>query len=123
MTFPRQFVLNLVAAMVWPWFGPISNNSPSFSLYSFIRTDFFSFSLAASQFGITLDQASWLGNVVGKAPRLSRFFLVPTPTSLPACIYIPTALLIPIFCARYGIRRCVGFSSFFLDLFLHISVV
>ncbi|KIM45391.1 hypothetical protein M413DRAFT_442062 [Hebeloma cylindrosporum] len=54
--------------MAWPWFGPISNN-------------------VAAEFGITLDQVNWLGNIV-------------------ALIYLPTALLIPIIISRYGIHRC-----------------
>ncbi|KAF9484435.1 MFS general substrate transporter [Pholiota conissans] len=37
--------LNIVAAMSWPWFGPISNNT-------------------AAEFNITLDQVNWLGNIV-----------------------------------------------------------
>ncbi|KAF9447949.1 MFS general substrate transporter [Macrolepiota fuliginosa MF-IS2] len=37
--------LNIVAAMSWPWFGPISNNM-------------------AADFNITLDQVNWLGNSV-----------------------------------------------------------
>ncbi|KXN90846.1 Major facilitator superfamily domain-containing protein 7-a [Leucoagaricus sp. SymC.cos] len=38
-------LLNIVAAMSWPWFGPISNNM-------------------AADFSITLDQVNWLGNIV-----------------------------------------------------------
>ncbi|KAH9484995.1 MFS-type transporter [Psilocybe cubensis] len=37
--------LNLIAAMSWPWFGPISNS-------------------VASDFNITLDEVNWLGNIV-----------------------------------------------------------
>lgn len=39
------FVLNIVAAMSYAWFGPISNNT-------------------AQEFGFTLDQVNWLGIVV-----------------------------------------------------------
>ncbi|KAF8902884.1 major facilitator superfamily domain-containing protein [Gymnopilus junonius] len=38
-------VLNIVAAMPWPWFGPIANN-------------------LASEFDFTLDQVNWLSNIV-----------------------------------------------------------
>ena len=45
-------------------------------------------SSVVAEFGFTLDQVNWLGNVV-------------------SCIYLPTALVIPTICSRYGIRRCV----------------
>ncbi|KAF9051051.1 MFS general substrate transporter [Hymenopellis radicata] len=61
-------ILNIVGALSWPWFGPISNN-------------------VSAEFHITLDEVNWLGNLV-------------------SCIYLPTALLIPPFISRYGIRRC-----------------
>ncbi|KAF7428316.1 hypothetical protein PC9H_007537 [Pleurotus ostreatus] len=61
-------VLNIVAAMAWPWFGPISNDM-------------------SAEFGISLDQVNWLGNIV-------------------ALVYLPSAVLIPAVVSRYGIRRC-----------------
>ncbi|TFK44255.1 major facilitator superfamily domain-containing protein [Crucibulum laeve] len=70
--------LNIVAAMGWPWFGPISNNM-------------------AVEFGITLDQVNWLGNIV-------------------ALVYLPTALLIPIIVSRYGFRRCCDIGAIALIL-------
>jgi len=70
--------LNVVAAMSWPWFGPISNNM-------------------VKEFGITLDEVNWLGNMV-------------------ACAYLPTALLIPTVCSRYGIRRCCDIGAIALIL-------
>ncbi|KIY74287.1 MFS general substrate transporter [Cylindrobasidium torrendii FP15055 ss-10] len=69
-------ILNIVSAMCWPWFGPISNN-------------------VAAEFDITLDEVTWLGNIV-------------------ACIYLPSALLIPWFISRYGIRRACDVGAFFL---------
>ncbi|KAF8160671.1 major facilitator superfamily domain-containing protein [Crassisporium funariophilum] len=65
--------LNIVSAMSWPWFGPISNNT-------------------AAEFGITLDEVNWLGNIV-------------------AIVYLPTALLIPSVISRYGIRRCCDIGA------------
>ncbi|KAF8844366.1 MFS general substrate transporter [Paxillus ammoniavirescens] len=41
----------------------------------------------AKDFSISLDQVNWLGNIV-------------------SCIYIPVSLLVPVFCSRFGIRRC-----------------
>ncbi|KAF9010646.1 major facilitator superfamily domain-containing protein [Cyathus striatus] len=70
--------LNIVSAMAWPWFGPISNNM-------------------ASEFGITLDEVNWLGNIV-------------------ACVYLPTAILIPIFVSKYGFRRCCDLGAVALVL-------
>lgn len=61
-------ILNMVSGMAWPWFGPISNN-------------------VAAEFGYSLDQVNWLGNVL-------------------ACIYLPTSLIIPSICSKYGLRRC-----------------
>ncbi|KAF9241533.1 major facilitator superfamily domain-containing protein [Melanogaster broomeanus] len=43
---------------------------------------------AAEDFAISIDQVNWLGNIV-------------------SCIYIPVSLLVPVFCSRFGIRRCV----------------
>ncbi|KAF9227412.1 MFS general substrate transporter [Gyrodon lividus] len=42
---------------------------------------------AAENFAISLDQVNWLGNIV-------------------SCIYIPVSLTVPVFCSRFGIRRC-----------------
>ncbi|KAF8894114.1 major facilitator superfamily domain-containing protein [Infundibulicybe gibba] len=66
-------LLNIVSAMSWPWFGPISNNM-------------------VDEFGITLDQVNWLGNIV-------------------ACVYLPTAILIPTIVSKYGIRRCCDIGA------------
>jgi hypothetical protein len=49
-------------------------------------------------FGFTLDEINWLGVVIG-------------------CVYLPTALLLPLLCRRIGLRRCVRL----LRLFTHIS--
>ncbi|KAJ7925250.1 hypothetical protein B0H13DRAFT_2573314 [Mycena leptocephala] len=59
--------------MAWPWFGPISNNM-------------------VTEFGITLDEVNWLGNVM-------------------ACIYLPVSLLVPEIIRRYGIRRCCDLGA------------
>ncbi|RDB25138.1 Major facilitator superfamily domain-containing protein 7 [Hypsizygus marmoreus] len=78
-------VLNIVAAMSWPWFGPISNNM-------------------VDEFGFTLDQVNWLGNIV-------------------SCVYLPTALVIPTIVARYGIRRCcdIGAVTLLLSAWLRYA--
>ncbi|PPQ93805.1 hypothetical protein CVT25_013514 [Psilocybe cyanescens] len=77
--------LNLIAAMSWPWFGPISNS-------------------VASDFGISLDEVNWLGNIV-------------------AVVYLPTALLIPLVISRYGIRRCceIGAVALILSAWIRYS--
>ncbi|KAJ7901776.1 major facilitator superfamily domain-containing protein [Mycena olivaceomarginata] len=72
--YKRRFVvLNIVSGMTWPWFGPISNDM-------------------VAQFGITLDQVNWLGNVM-------------------ACIYLPVSLAVPEIIRRYGIRRCCDIGA------------
>ncbi|KAJ3975765.1 major facilitator superfamily domain-containing protein [Lentinula raphanica] len=78
--YKRRFVglvglvaLNVVGGLSWPWFGPIANDM-------------------VTDFGITLDQASWLGNI-------------------ESCIYLPTALSIPYLYARFGLRRCCDFGA------------
>ncbi|KAG2368049.1 MFS general substrate transporter [Suillus spraguei] len=43
---------------------------------------------AAQAFDISIYQVNWLGNIV-------------------ACVFLPVSLLVPIFCTRFGIRRCV----------------
>lgn len=43
---------------------------------------------AATEFDITVNQVNWLGNIL-------------------SWIFIPVSLLIPVFCARFGIARCV----------------
>ncbi|KAG2078964.1 MFS general substrate transporter [Suillus decipiens] len=42
---------------------------------------------AAQDFDISIDQVNWLGNIV-------------------ACTFLPVSLLVPVFCTRFGIRRC-----------------
>ncbi|KAJ3846390.1 MFS general substrate transporter [Lentinula lateritia] len=54
-------VLNIIGGLSWPWFGPIANDN----------------------FGITLDQVSWLGTI-------------------NACLYLPTVLSIPYLYNRFG---------------------
>jgi FLVCR family MFS transporter 7 len=71
-------LLNGVTAMFWPWFGPISNNT-------------------ARDFGITLNEVNWLGNIV-------------------QIVYMPVSLLVPVMCARYGIRRALEFGTLMLLL-------
>ncbi|KAJ3877744.1 major facilitator superfamily domain-containing protein [Lentinula edodes] len=66
-------VLNIVGGLSWPWFGPIANDM-------------------VSDFGITLDQVSWLGTI-------------------EACLYLPTALSIPYLYSRFGLRRCCDFGA------------
>ncbi|KAG1802840.1 MFS general substrate transporter [Suillus plorans] len=41
----------------------------------------------AQAFDISINQVNWLGNIM-------------------SCVFLPVSLLIPIFCARFGIRRC-----------------
>ncbi|KAH7913496.1 major facilitator superfamily domain-containing protein, partial [Hygrophoropsis aurantiaca] len=41
----------------------------------------------ASDFDISLNQVNWLGNII-------------------SCLYLPVSLSVPLFCSRYGIRRC-----------------
>ncbi|KAF5380571.1 hypothetical protein D9615_004653 [Tricholomella constricta] len=78
-------LLNIITAMSWPWFGPISNNM-------------------VNEFGFTLDEVNWLGNIV-------------------ACVYLPTALLIPTLVSRYGIRRCcdIGVGVLLLSAWLRYA--
>lgn len=46
-------------------------------------------SSAAADFHITLNEVNWLGNVI-------------------SCVYLPTALLVPILVSKYGITRSVS---------------
>ncbi|KAJ7084336.1 major facilitator superfamily domain-containing protein [Mycena belliarum] len=75
--YKRRFVgiviLNIVSGMTWPWFGPIANDT-------------------ANEFGITLDQVNWLGNVM-------------------ALVYLPVSLSVPEIIRRYGIRRCCDIGA------------
>ncbi|KAF7351184.1 MFS general substrate transporter [Mycena sanguinolenta] len=81
-------VLNVVSGMTWPWFGPISNNSEELILAQLISMYIYAVTVpVAADFGMTLDQVNWLGNVM-------------------SCIYLPVSLLVPEVNRRYGIRRC-----------------
>ncbi|KAF9070062.1 major facilitator superfamily domain-containing protein [Rhodocollybia butyracea] len=71
-------ILNVVAGLSWPWFGPIANNM-------------------VTDFGIDLNQASWLGNI-------------------EACVYLPVSLSIPYLYGRFGLRRCCDFGAVALIL-------
>lgn len=70
-------------AVVWPysqqWCGTVW--FPALS-------DITDVSSVVRDFGFTLDEVNWLGNII-------------------ACVYLPTACLTPIITKRYGIRRCV----------------
>ncbi|KAJ7183203.1 major facilitator superfamily domain-containing protein, partial [Mycena filopes] len=78
-------VLNIVTGMTWPWFGPISNSM-------------------VEEFGISLDQVNWLGNVM-------------------ACMYLPVSLCVPLVIFRYGIRRCcdIGAVALFLSAWIRYA--
>ena len=83
----EQSLLEAVSSASWPWFGPISNKGAS--LWSVIpRTLLIDVSLVARDFGFTLNEVNWLGNIT-------------------ACVYLPMALLIPVLSKRYGTKRCV----------------
>ncbi|KAF9464950.1 major facilitator superfamily domain-containing protein [Collybia nuda] len=79
------FIMNIITAMSWPWFGPISNNM-------------------VKEFGFTLDQVNWLGNIV-------------------SLMYMPVALMVPIVVSKYGMRRCcdIGAVTLLLSAWLRFS--
>ncbi|KAF8135477.1 MFS general substrate transporter [Boletus edulis] len=66
-------LLGFVTGLPWAWFGPIAPQ-------------------AAAEFGISVNQVNWLGNVM-------------------ACLFIPVSLLVPVFCSRFGITRCAQIGS------------
>jgi len=78
-------ILNITSAVSGSWFGPISNTM-------------------AAEFGITLDQVNWLGNI-------------------GAVIYMPAAILVPIIVTRYGSRRCcdVGAVTLLLSAWIRYA--
>jgi FLVCR family MFS transporter 7 len=51
-------------------------------------------SLVVRDFGFTLDEVNWLGNII-------------------SCVYLPTAVLTSIVTKRYGLKRCVCSVSFY----------
>jgi len=55
------FLLNIVAAMAWPWFGPISNDT-------------------AEEFGFSLDEVNWIGVIIGVVYLPTALF-IPTVVS------------------------------------------
>ncbi|RXW22995.1 hypothetical protein EST38_g2878 [Candolleomyces aberdarensis] len=78
-------LLNIVAAMAWTWFGPISNQT-------------------AAEFNITLDQVNWLGNVMAVL-YLPTAFLIPgivTRWGIRRCTEIGAAALILASWLRYA---------------------
>ncbi|KAG6331792.1 hypothetical protein ID866_7298 [Astraeus odoratus] len=66
-------ILGIVTGMQWSWFGPIANDT-------------------ADEFGISLTQVNWLGNIV-------------------SCVFIPASIFIPVFSSRFGIRRCADLGG------------
>lgn len=77
--------LNIVSAMSWPWFGPISNDM-------------------ATDFDITLDQVNWLGNIVALV-YLPTAFLIPqivTKYGLRRCYELGAIALILSAWIRYA---------------------
>jgi MFS transporter, FLVCR family, MFS-domain-containing protein 7 len=56
------------------------------------RAPLIDLSSVARDFGFTLNEVNWLGNIV-------------------ACVYLPMALLVPIIAKRYGLKRCVCTQS------------
>ena len=81
--------------MAWPWFGPITNNSLFSTLFFFIYAKSSCCCSVVTEFGYTLDQVNWLGNIT-------------------SVIYLPVALLVPTICARWNVRRCVRVDNFLL---------
>ncbi|KIP09398.1 hypothetical protein PHLGIDRAFT_11937 [Phlebiopsis gigantea 11061_1 CR5-6] len=65
--------LNVVAAMPNPWFGPIATNT-------------------ANEFGFTLDEVNWFGNVVNLA-------------------FLPSTIVVPFILTRYGILKTPSCAS------------
>jgi FLVCR family MFS transporter 7 len=80
-------VLEAASAASWPWFGPISNNGATLCL-CILRTSFTYLPSVVRDFGFTLSEVNWLGNII-------------------ACVYLPVAFLTPIITKRYGLKRCV----------------
>ncbi|KAI0030798.1 major facilitator superfamily domain-containing protein [Vararia minispora EC-137] len=68
-----MFVLEVVASMTWPWFGPIS-------------------STAVEEFGFTLDEVNWLGNII-------------------SCAYLIVGFLTPYLVRRVGVRYTCYLAS------------
>lgn len=80
-----MFMLEVVAAASWPWFGPISNN-------------------IVRDFGFTLDEVNWLGNIIS-CVYLPTAVLTPIITKrygLKRCCDIATALVLLSAWIRYA---------------------
>lgn len=101
-----QFILEAVASMAWPWFGPISNNGASNSIHLLYIPIVLTWPVeplkcrrvvmvVVDEFGFPLTRVNWLGNVV-------------------ACMYLPVTIFTPMICSRYGIRVCVSLSHPFV---------
>jgi len=94
--------LNIVAAMVWPWFGPISNNM-------------------ANEFKINLDQVNWLGNIVAIV-YLPGALLVPMIISRHGirrcCDLGAIALIISAWIRYAGTARSLSSGSAYALLFI-----
>lgn len=94
-----QVILNIVAGLSWPWFGPIANNSKFLPLSLEQYSNRYA-SAVVSDFDITLNEVSWLGTI-------------------EACIYLPMALSIPYLYSRFGLRRCVRCPN--ISVFLMVN--
>ncbi|KAI0744766.1 MFS general substrate transporter [Earliella scabrosa] len=78
-------ILNIVSGMVLVWFGPIANS-------------------VVDDFGFTLDQINWFGNVVN-------------------VVYLPSAILVPYLYGKVGIRRTgyIGAAVFVVSAWIRYA--
>ncbi|PFH46175.1 hypothetical protein AMATHDRAFT_77780 [Amanita thiersii Skay4041] len=87
--------LNIISAMSWPWFGPISNN-------------------VSKELDITLDQVNWLGNIIA-CVYLPTTLLIPPVVSkygISRCCQIGAVALILSAWIRYaGTSRTLSGSG------------
>ncbi len=88
---PLKVILNIVSGMVLVWFGPIANNGASslLSCCHHVRPLKASPFIVVADFGFTLDQVNWFGNVVN-------------------VVYLPSAVVVPYLYGRLGLRGTVS---------------
>ncbi|KAG6372329.1 major facilitator superfamily domain-containing protein [Boletus reticuloceps] len=84
--------LGFVTGLPWAWFGPIAPQGRCLAIVVFASQTQLVRVSAAAEFGISVNQVNWLGNVM-------------------ACLFIPVSLLVPVFCSRFGITRCAQIGS------------
>jgi hypothetical protein len=99
------YATNSLCSRLWP--PPVGHGlvlyPTTVRLFFLVTIGVTDLSLVVRDFGFTLDEVNWLGNII-------------------SCVYLPTAVLTPIVTKRYGLKRCVCSVSLYAVYLLILLV-